>query len=307
MKAEEECTHFCDDQKNKCFVMYNLKDKTTHKFEVPYETVYLFDSVQVANQIYFTGGGMPPVESKGEQFFQTAVRLTILPDFDTKIEKLPNMSVSRANHTMVALSPNKLYVVGGCNTKAEIPVCEEFTVDKKHWRDCAFLNEKKMWVSVCPVDGRYLYAFGGLTNMKPKESNLIECLDTTDLTAKFWTKIELAAGKDVWPRCFFVGCLQTAPDSVILFGGLINQTDQVEVDDTYVFNPKAKTMAKGTKLVRHDAFYRTKPAMSGNELMVVGSSEGDMHIYNIAEKKWTLIKKSMWNPEIGFAIKSDTF
>ncbi len=303
MKATDEFTHFCDDQKNKCFVVYNVKDKSTYKFEVPYETVYLFDSVQVKNQIYFTGGGMPPTESRGEQFFQTVVRLTIQPDMDTSIEKLPNMNVARANHTLVALNDKTLYAIGGCNTKAEIPACEEYSVDKKKWRDCAFLNEKKMWVSVCVVDSRYLYAFGGSTNLKPKESNLIECLDTTDLTAKFWTKIELASGKDFWPRSFFVGSLQIAPDNVILFGGLV---DKSEVDSTYYFNPKAKTITKGPKLARPDAFYRTKPGINGNELAVVGSSEGDMHIYNIVEKKWTLIKKAMWNPDAGIMLKSDT-
>ena len=303
MKAAEEYTHFCDDQKNKCFVLYKLDDKTVHKLEVPYETDYLFDSVQIKNQIYFTGGGMRATESKGELFFQCVVRLTIEPDMDTTTEKLPNMNVSRANHTLVALNDNVIYAIGGCNSKAEIPACEEFTIDKKKWRDCAFLNEKKMWVSVCVVESRYLYAFGGSTNMKPKESNLIEFLDTADTTSKLWTKIELTAGKDVWPKCFFVGCVTLAPDAVILFGGLVNQ---VEVEDTYYFDPKAKTMIKGNKLGRPDAFYRTKPAIYGGEISVVGSSDGDMHVYNLVEKKWNLVKKAMWNPEVGFAIKSDT-
>ena len=304
MKAPEKFTHFCDDQKNKCFVMFELADKTTRKFEVPYETVYLFDSVQIGSQIYFTGGGMPPTDTKGEQFFQTVVRLTVTEDMDTTTEKLPNMNVARANHTLVALNGKTLYAIGGCNTKAEIPACEEYNVDKKKWRDVAYLNEKKMWVSVCVVDSKYLYAFGGSTNLKPKESNMIECLDTTNLTAKTWTKIELTSGKDSWPRCFFVGTIQIAPETILLFGGLVSQT---EVDSVYYFNTKTKGLTKATnKLLRPDAFYRTKPVVDGKEMVVVGSSEGDMHIYNIAEKKWNLIKKAMWNPEIGFAIKSDT-
>lgn len=304
MEALKDYAHFCDDQKNKCFVVYSLEDKTTHKLEVPYETTYLFDSVQVGDQIYFTGGGMPPTDTKGEQFFQKAVRVTVKPDFDTVVEPLPNMNVSRANHTLVALNSSTLYAIGGCNTKAEIPACEYYSIDKKKWTDSAFLNEKKMWVSVCVVDNRYLYAFGGSTNMKPKESNLIECLDTNDHAAKYWTKVDLAVGKDIWQRCFFVGSLQIAPDTVLVFGGLANQT---EIDDSYIFNPKAKTMTKGPKLGRPDAFYRTKPGICGGELVVVGSSEGDMHTYNIGEKKWSVVKKAMWNPDIGFAIKSETF
>jgi len=303
MESMSEFTHFCEDPKNKCFVLVNVKDKTTQRLEVPYETVYLFDSVQIKNQIYFTGGGLPPTEGRGEQFFQTAVRLTIDTDMETSVEKLPNMSVARANHSMVALNDKFLYVIGGCNTKAEIPACEEYSIEKKKWRDCAFLNEKKMLVSVCTVDGRYLYAFGGSTNLKPTESNLIECLDTTDLKAKFWTKIELAAGKDSWPRCVLAGCMQVGPDCVLIFGGAV---EKKEIDSSYYFNPKAKAITKGPKLIRTDAFCRTKPIIYGNELIVVGSGEGDLHSYNLMEKKWNLSKKAMWNPEIDYSLKSET-
>lgn len=302
MKAESEFTHFCDDQKNKCFVVYNVKDKSTTKYEVPYETVYLFDSVQIKNHIYFTGGGMPPAGTRGEQFFQKAVEIIITGD-DTKVEELPKMNVGRSNHTLVAVADRFLYAIGGCNTKAEIPACEEYNIEERKWRPCASLNEKKMWVSVCVFSSRYLYAFGGSTNLKPKESDLIECLDTEDKGAKMWTKVELAAGKEIWPRCFFVGCFQIEPDSILLFGGLVNSN---EVDDTYYFNPTKKTMEKGQKLERKDAFYRTKPGINGKEMTIVGSNEGDMHIYNITDKKWSLLKKNMWNPETGFNIKSDT-
>lgn len=302
MKATEENVHYCDDQKNKCFVVYNLSEKSVGKFEVPYDTVYLFDSVLVGNRVYFTGGGIPPTDTKGEQFFQTAVCVTILPDLDTTVDKLPNMNVSRANHTLMSLTPHLLYVIGGCNTKAEIPSCEEYSVDKKKWREIAYLNEKKMWVSVCGFQSKYLYAFGGSTNLTPKESNLIEFLDTTDLGAKYWTKIEIAGGKEIWPRCFFAGCKQIG-ETILLFGGLVNK---IEVDDTYVFDPKAKTIAKEGKLGKPDAFYRTKPGMLGSEVTIVGSGEGDLHIYSTPGKKWSLLKKSTWNPEVGFSIKSDT-
>lgn len=303
MEATEEYSHFCDDQTNKVFVIYNLKDKTSSKLEVPYETVYLFDSVQIKNHIYFTGGGLPPADGKGEQFFQTALRLIILPGMDTKTEKLPNMKVSRANHTCVALTQNLIYVIGGCNSKAEIPSCEEYNIEKKTWREIAYLNEKKMWVSVCPVDSKFLYVFGGSSNLKPKESEMIEFLDIQDTSKKLWTKVALTSGKENWKRCFFAGCLQISPDDIILFGGLVNKK---EVSDTMYFNPKKCTITKGPNLQKADAFYRMKPGKYGNEMLIVGSCEGDLHTYSLTEKKWNLIKKSIWNPEIGFSVKADT-
>jgi hypothetical protein len=304
METKQEYTHFCDDQKNQYFAILSLTVKLSRKFEVPYETVYLFDSVQIKNKIYFTGGGLPPTGGKGEQFFQRAVCLTIAPDMDSTKEDLPNMNVSRANHTIAALTPTLLYVVGGCNTKAEIPSCEEYSIDKKKWREVAYLNEKKMWVSVCTFNSRYLYAFGGSTNLKPKESELIESLDTTDPAAKYWTKVVLKEGKELWKRSFFAGCMQISPDLIIIFGGLVNKA---EVNTSLFFNAKTSKMIKGPDLLKADAFYRTKPGLSGNELMVVGSCEGDLHTFKIAEKKWEIIKKDTWNPEIGFAIHAGTF
>ena len=239
MIKENEFTHFCYDKTNKYFVVYMINDKISRKIDLPYETEYLFDSAQIGNQIYFTGGGIPANESHGDQFFQTTVRATIQSDFDATTDKLANMKVGRANHTLVALNSNKLYAIGGCNTKDEIPACEVYSVDKNCWEDCAYLNQKKMWVTVCSVDGRYLYAFGGSTNLQPKESNMIECLDTENKTAKLWTKIELSSGAEVWERAFFMGGFQISPECVLLFGGLCNQK---ESDGTYYFNPNTKAL-----------------------------------------------------------------
>lgn len=303
MEAFDEFSHYCNDQTNKCFVLYNLKDKSIRRCEIPYETVYLLDSAQIKRHIYFTGGGLPPTEKKGEQFFQYTYRVTILPDLDTKAEKLQNMKVSRASHTCVALTQNLIYVVGGCNSKAEIPSCEEYNIESKTWREIAFLNEKKMWVSVCPVDSRYLYAFGGSSNLKPKESELIEFLDTQDPSKKLWTKVVLTSGKENWKRCFFAGCIQISSEDILLFGGLV---DKKEVPEAMKFNYKKCTMAKGQNLAKADAFYRMKPGKTAGEVLCVGSCEEDMHIYNIGAQSWKLIKKDVWNPETGFDIKADT-
>lgn len=303
MKPIEEYGHFCDDQKNVYFVVYSLPDKSTRKYEVPYETHYYFDSVQVKNQIYFTGGGLKPSGSKGEQFFHTTMRMTIKADMDTMLEKLADMNVSRANHTLVALTPNMLYVVGGCNSKAEIPSCEEYNVLEKKWRNIAYLNERKMWVSVCAFQSRYLYAFGGSTNLKVKETSLIESLDTSEKDATMWAKVELSSGKDLFKKSFFIGCMQMAPEEILIFGGV---SEKVEIDDVLVFVPKSKALIKGPPLAKKDAFYRAKPAICGDELMIVGSLQSDMHIYTLSTKKWQVLHKSSWNPDEVLSLKSDT-
>eukprot|EP00826_Nyctotherus_ovalis_P045974 TRINITY_DN5141_c0_g2_i9.p1 TRINITY_DN5141_c0_g2~~TRINITY_DN5141_c0_g2_i9.p1 ORF type:complete len:309 (-),score=67.08 TRINITY_DN5141_c0_g2_i9:119-1045(-) len=298
---KEEFTHFCYDKSNRYFVVFSVVEKVSRKIELPYETTYLFDSAQVGNQIYFTGGGIPPSGSHGDQFFQTTCRVTVLQDFDTIIDNLANMNVGRANHTLVAVNSNTLYAIGGSNTKDEIPACEVYAVDKNTWKNCASLNQKKMWMTVCVVDSRYLYAFGGSTNLKPKETNMIECLDTEDTAAKLWTKIELTSGTECWPRAFFAGSFQVDGENVLVFGGVVNQK---ESDESFYFNFKTRTIVRGPKMRTRDAFCRSAPILSDGQMIIIGSNEG--HTYSLADKKWALLERDAWNPETGFYIKSDT-
>ena len=304
MLPEEYLSHFCNDKNNKYFMIFDGVTKAGIQLEVPYETKYLLDSAQIKNCIYFTGGGIPATDEHGEQFLNVAMKLTIDSDRDTTKDKLANMNVARANHTMVAVGEKKLYVIGGCNTKAEIPACEVYDISQKNWKNCATLNERKMWVCVCVVDERYLYTFGGSTNLKQKESSIIEFLDTEDSSATLWTKLELNSGKDLWSKCLFIGAHQISSDCVLIFGGLV---DKNEVNDSYYFNPKTKDLAKGPSLEKKDAFYRTKPLLCKDELIVVGSNEGDMHMYNITEKKWTLRLNKVWNPDSEVVLKSETY
>lgn len=305
MKADYDFSHYCDDPKNKFFVFYNVKDKITYKFEVPYETMYLFDSAQINEKIYFTGGGMPKMKSNNEVFFNTAVCVTIYTEsMDNKNTKLKPMNVARANHTLIAVGEKLLYAIGGCNETAELSSCEEYQIESGEWKDCPSLNERKMWVSVSTFNGQHLYAFGGSSNLKPKETNTIEYLDINDKKAKQWTKITLTAGGEICPRCFFIGALQVDANNIMLFGGLL---DNHTLDTTYYFNPTTKTLTTGDKLLKKDAFYRSKPGFNGSQIGIVGNTDGDMHIYDKATKKWAMMARATWNADIGVNLKSDTY
>lgn len=303
MKAGNEFNHFCGDQEEQTFFLYSLKDKTTRKFELPYESMYLLDSIQVNNQIYFTGGGLPPGDKGPDKYYPQTMRVTFQPNFDYMNEKLANMNTARANHTMAYINPTLVYVVGGSNLTGELASCEEYKVSANKWREIATLNEKKMWVSVCNFAGRFLYAFGGSTKSDSSELDSIESLDTSDAAAKKWTLVKLAKGKEMWKKCFFAGCYQIDMDTLLIFGGLGNKS---EVEEAYCFFPKHNAISKGPKLMRPDAFSRSKPGIFNNELVVVGTSECDLHVFNIPEKKWRLIKKSAWNPDEQMEIKSAT-
>jgi len=294
MKAESELTHVCDDQKNVYFCLINLKEKTPRRLEVPYESAYFFDSLQIGNQIYFTGGGMPAKECNEEEYYTIAIRLTITSDIDPIQEKLSSMNIARANHTMVALDSSQIFVIGGCNSKAEIQSCEQYKESLHKWNEIASLNEKKKWVSVCTFASRYLYCFGGSTNKHLAESDAIETLDTTNLAAKTWTNIKLESGKELWKGGFFYGLIQLDKEMLLIFGGI---KANKEVDDTCFYYPLLNKIVKGPKLNRPDVFFRSKPAVYGNEIIVAGTANSDLHIYKKDEKIWSLLKKSSWNPD----------
>lgn len=308
-KKEEEprWMHFCDDPKNKYFAVCNvanLKDIPTRKFMVPYETEYLFDTVQVKEYIYFSGGGVPASGSATEQFFKILMKFTIKADMETTINKLVDMNIARANHNMTALTSNALYVVGGTNSTGFLASCEEYLVDKNKWRQIASLTEGKKWVSVCGIGDRYLYAFGGVLNPSEAATDKIECIDTTDVSSKQWKVITLTMGADLWKKNFFVGALQAPAGDIMLFGGIANG---VEADTWLSFDPTAKTMKAVGKIQRSDSFYRTKAGSNDNQLVIVGSLDGDLHFYDKTKKNWQLMRKTIWNPLFARPYKADTF
>ena len=297
-------SHYCDDEQNKLFVAYSLKDKATRKYDVPYETVFLFDSAQVGNQIFFTGGGLPASDTEGEKFFRTTARVIIHSNLEASAEYLDNMVVPRANHTLVTLNDNSIYAVGGCNGSGDTSSCEAYDIGKNVWRKCASLTENKKWVSVCTFSAKYLYAFGGACNDSDKDSDVIEYLDTQDQSAKSWARVKLDKGKEYWRHCIFVGVMQITPNAILLFGGHV---EKAESQESFIFYPASRTLEKCSQLVKKDEFYRTKPQILGKELMMVGSCLGDLHIYNIELKKWTAMEKNAWNPEDVFHLKAETY
>ena len=60
METEDVWMHYCEDPKSKQFILCNIEDikeVQTRKYHVPYDSLYLFDTVQLKNVIYFSGGG----------------------------------------------------------------------------------------------------------------------------------------------------------------------------------------------------------------------------------------------------------
>jgi N-acetylneuraminic acid mutarotase len=307
MKKQVEWLHYCDDSANKFFGVFNianLKEIPAWKFMIPYETNYMFDTYQISENIYFSGGGVPAAGSAPEQFFKVLIKLTIKGETESIKNKLADMNVPRAFHTLTALLPNCLYAIGGLNTTGLLNSCEEYQIDKNKWRQVASLNEKKKWVSVCSFAKRYIYAFGGGIDAKKTATNKIESFDTTDASSKQWKLVTLTSGAGLWKNCLFIGAFESPSEGIVLFGGYAN--DSV-VDTCFMFDPIEKALKAAGNIQRKDHFYKSKVASNATQFAIVGSIEGDLHVFDKGKKTWTVNRKTMWNPLFVREFKADTF
>lgn len=297
--------HYCEDPRSRRYVLCDisdLKEVSTWRYNAPYESLYCFNTVQLANLIYFTGGGAPASEASQELFYQITMQVAIMPSMETVADRLANMKIARANHGMEGIG-NSLYVLGGSNSSGYLDLCEEYDIANNSWRNIARLGERKKWISTCVFNSRYLYCFGGCINDKGEPSKLIECLDITNLLAESWESIELTAGKELIKGSFFIGAMNISDSYILLFGGILKAEDDLCV----AFDPVKRTFERQKGILKRDSFYRTRYGASGKNYVIVGCRDGDLHIYDKETRKWSLMVKKIWNPKYEIAIKADTF
>jgi len=304
---EANWMHYCENPKTKQLVLCELKDMKaiqTWKLNSPYDSLYYFDTAQIKNFIYFTGGGTPASETSPEQFYQITMRMTIMPSMVTVADKLANMNVPRANHTMKVVADKYLYVIGGTNTSGNLSGCEEYDIASNKWREIASLNESKKWVSVCSFKVKHLYAFGGYINDEPKASSLIETLDIEKPLEKLWEIVKIESGGELFKDTFLPGVVPIADNCILIFGGITKK----EIKDTCVaFDPIKKILVKKKGILKKDSFYRTEYGFKADTFGIVGARDGDLHIYDKTNEKWGLMLKKIWNPDYELAIKADTY
>ena len=98
------------------------------------------------------------------------------------------MLLSRSSHgCTVNLHKNEIYVAGGYFSGNLTRSCEVYSIKDNVWRELQALNEAKCSVTLCTLNGRYLYCFGGLAKKLDGAFllNSIEVLDLEEPGAKW--------------------------------------------------------------------------------------------------------------------------
>ena len=96
------------------------------------------------------------------------------------VREVDPMHSKRQAHGIVGLA-NYVYVCGGLSGLYLLNRCERFDVISEKWySDLPQLNEYKFSMTICAVDNRWLYSFGGATAYYDESQRelVIERLDT---------------------------------------------------------------------------------------------------------------------------------
>ena len=161
------------------------------------------------------------------------------------------MQYSRSSHgCTINVHKNEIYVAGGYNNGELTRSCEAYSIESNTWRQLPPLNEAKCSVTLCTLNGRYLYCFGGLTKQESGAFLLgsIEVLDLEAIQPK-WLMLSIKMPHQVCD----IGAVPLNETDVLLYGGwnknpvnaafIVRQAQQGSVAQ-HIFQPVAAQMDK---------------------------------------------------------------
>lgn len=124
---------------------------------------------------------------------------------------------------LYAPKTDEIYAVGGYIHGKLTNKCEKYSVMTNSWTQIPDLTEAKASSSVCLMNDRYLYCFGGLSRNLQGQAFLNNAIETIDLKSDFanWEKLNLSLpihGCDI-------GCVPLKSNEILVFGGW-NKTAQ---------------------------------------------------------------------------------
>jgi N-acetylneuraminic acid mutarotase len=127
---------------------------------------------------------------------------------------------------------SQIFVTGGYINGKLSQRCERYSIQTDTWSALPDLNEAKASSSLCLLNDRYLYCFGGLSRNTQGQAYLTNTIEMLDLLQPNpqWVKLPSSipfSGCDI-------GCVPISRDSILVFGGW-NKTAQKGV---YLFQRK---------------------------------------------------------------------
>lgn len=135
--------------------------------------------IHIQNDKFLVCGGSAKVGN--ESVYSQAAMIVELDN--GIVREVEPMHSKRQAHGICNLA-NYVYVCGGLSGLYLLNRCERFDIISEKWySDLPLLNEYKFSMTICPVDNKWLYSFGGATAYYDENQRelVIERLDTYSL------------------------------------------------------------------------------------------------------------------------------
>jgi hypothetical protein len=228
------------------------------------------------------------IRSKDEIYIWTGTNNVFLSFnvFNETFTKRASTITSKNATALVDMHQTHIYSIGGYGATDS---CEKYDILEGCWRSITHLNQKKYFVSACPVNHVFIFAFGGYTD---KYVDMIEKLNTAE-EGKGWSIVNLKLNKEgKWTPRYCPASIQIAENSILLFGGY---NESGYFGESFIFNLQNETIEEQEFRSESAVFGKTfySPFIYKDSVWAVSQTH-NLTVYSITEKKGRIISKVDW-------------
>lgn len=201
-------------------VKYNFnteKLSNIHILTQSYKVYPYSRSTNICGKLYITGGMYRNEPSNDAFSFTEGVN-------KNSFIKLEPMNYKRCGHSVMAVSPNNIFVFGGINRNI---TCELYDTETKRWKEISSLNEERI-DGIPFISQNKLYIFGGVQlNHISKNyafKSTIEAIDIKDIMIKgTWSQIHYENEDNPSLPRSLSGVVYAEDNLILIFGGQIQK------------------------------------------------------------------------------------
>jgi len=247
-----------------------------------------YDSCIIQNTVYITGG-YEDLKANNNCYGINIEK--IIPNKKITAERKSDMKFSKFNHTLLPISGNLLYSLGGFSLnshseKIDLPICESYNLEMNFWEDLPNLNEPRGAISGCLFEKRFVYAFGGLSVGKGTVSNIIEIFDIFNQSAG-WVIIKPEG--ELLPR-HSSATIQMSENSILIFGGY----NEKSLDSVIEFNTSTNKIIPQNSLPQVSSFQQRKAIIFNDAIFAPDYFYKCVYKYVLRNKEWLIMHKNNW-------------
>ena len=265
--------------------IYDISREKKYIIDTPPSEIFPcknFPSIIVRDSIFLCGGSTPDGLS---------LRTTFTFDYNTmEFIQRKSMISGRSKHGLTDIGNNLVYIIGGYKSKNSIKECAKYDLDLDKWIFVPPLNEEKALVSSFSFRNRMIYTIGGLCNAINGFASAIERLDVSN-EEEGWARVDFRTNG--WSARFAMNNCQLSDQYFLIFGGA-NITYQ---NHCFLYDCNSDTLMFISRLQQGAKFesQQSQPVLYKDNVYAI-DDERNLHIFDIRNNSWTLIRWSQWKP-----------